>query len=520
MDFPKRGSDEVCVSMIELRNRLAGGVLGTAHANRPDTGEKSDCSEFDYYLLAGRLPERLAELMPNCEGKIAKISQLLEELGNTPPPEPDVVAALIRALSALFSHRRPLLLGVLFSPHLLLDRLPKIAGEDTDVQRRWAALCWIAEAAWDCVQNQMRGPDQRMLMPLAARLRFLVLSEPMRHRAEAGSPWMKSSNSSKRCSYEWYRAVFGERTWHELIGRCREARWNWQAQLDAYQSAPLLAQAKPSEIEEELGLLVFRTGRAGPPLVLSPKPLGESARVGADDQAVITEAVERHFLPRFQLGRVMALVTASPSPAWRSALWAALPLVPLVAAFALAAAGRFTVAAQAALGCYALIGLGALLGGARVAAPWLLRIPAASALGLLVLIALHPTWWNSPKGGWGTPAALLTLSFGYLVVEARNHGVEAVRAVLRAAVVTVIGVLHAVLVALIGLLLIAPAYAERPDNGPRIADWFASGDTGRSWYLLLLAAAWCLVAGVFSQILWEDRPITASLAHVGWRSGR
>lgn len=515
-----------------LRARLAGGVLDTVRKGRLQADECDDCQKFDDYFADEVLPQLLGEFAPADLKRVPKFSEFTKLLKGDGFGRNEV-DQFIDALAALLGSRRSLLIGVLFSPHLLLDRIPRLLGESAGTEgsweKCWTILCWISEAAWRCIQSPtgQQGPasgiDRKMLAPLAARLRFLVLSEPMRHRADTASPWLSYHVLISRADknlYGLYELVFGKDSWFILMSRCREARWNWQAQLDAYQSAPLLAQAKPSEIEEELGLLVFRTGRAGPPLVLSPEPLTESVRVSADDQAVITEAVERHFLPRFQLGRVMALVTASPSPAWRSVLWAAFPLVPLVAAFALAAAGRFTVAAQAALSCYALIGLGALLGGARVAAPWLLRIPAASALGLLVLIALHPTWWNSPKGGWGTPAALLTLSFGYLVVEARNHGVEAVRAVLRAAVVTVIGVLHAVLVALIGLLLIAPAYAERPDNGPRIADWFASGDTGRSWYLLLLAAAWCLVAGVFSQILWEDRPITASLAHVGWRSGR
>ena len=35
-----------------------------------------------------------------------------------------------------------------------------------------------------------------------------------------------------------------------------------------------------------------------------------------------------------------------------------------------------------------------------------------------------------------------------------------------------------------------------------------------------IAALGCgLAAGVFSQILWDDRPITAPLAHLRWRRG-
>ena len=36
--------------------------------------------------------------------------------------------------------------------------------------------------------------------------------------------------------------------------------------------------------------------------------------------------------------------------------------------------------------------------------------------------------------------------------------------------------------------------------------------------VLALAAALCMAVGVFSQILWDDRPITAPLAHLSWRN--
>jgi hypothetical protein len=473
--------------------RLTGGVLETARANRATGWRQHDHSALGTLALA-------------------EISRRRHQLGDEPAPSPADITALIEKLADSLAANRPLLLAVLYSPHLILDRLPG----STRTEERWAVLCWIAEAAWHCVSERPQATaDRQLLTPLAARLRFLVLSEPMRHRAKPDDPWLANCDHDRP---GLYAAVFGDDSWHELLGRCREARWNWQAHLDAHQSAPLLAQAKAAGLEAELGLLIFRTGRARHPLVLSREPLSMPARVGADDRAVIAEVAERHLLPRFQLGRVTALVTASSVRL--PVVLTLLPLVAAIAALVLAGCGRFDAAARAALGCYALIGLGAVLGGSRVAAPWLLRVPAAAALGLLVLIALHPTWWNTPKGGWGTPAALLALSFGYLLVEVRNHGVETGAAILRASAVTCVAALHALLVALVGLVIVAPAYAERPDNGPRIADWFASDAAGRPWHLLALAAACCLAVGVFSQILWEDRPITASLAHVDWRSGR
>ena len=53
----------------------------------------------------------------------------------------------------------------------------------------WLGMCWTAEAAWECVTADapMASPgDATVLRPLAARLRFLVLSEPMRWRGQRG----------------------------------------------------------------------------------------------------------------------------------------------------------------------------------------------------------------------------------------------------------------------------------------------------------------------------------------------
>ena len=60
---------------------------------------------------------------------------------------------------------------------------------------------------------------------------------------------------------------------------------------------------------------------------------------------------------------------------------------------------------------------------------------------------------------------------------------------------------------------------ERSAESFPSALWHRPG-YGRAGMVLLLATAWCLAVGVFSQILWDDRPITAPLAHLSWRSGR
>jgi hypothetical protein len=71
------------------------------------------------------------------------------------------------------------------------------------------------------------------------------------------------------------------------------------------------------------------------------------------------------------------------------------------------------------------------------------------------------------------------------------------------------------MVSLIGLVIVAPAFVS---GGRQLAAVWHRPGYGHAGLLLALATAWCLAVGVFAQVLWEDRPITASLAHLSWRS--
>jgi hypothetical protein len=51
---------------------------------------------------------------------------------------------------------------------------------------------------------------------------------------------------------------------------------------------------------------------------------------------------------------------------------------------------------------------------------------------------------------------LVAVAGGYLLVEVRNHGAAPMASVARALLVTAIGAVHAVMVAAIGLVVIAP----------------------------------------------------------------
>jgi hypothetical protein len=84
--------------------------------------------------------------------------------------------------------------------------------------------------------------------------------------------------------------------------------------------------------------------------------------------------------------------------------------------------------------------------------------------------------------------------------------------------VTAVAAVHATLVALIGLVLVAPSFVNKGDS---LHELFTNhAQAAQAGTVLALAAAWCLTVGVFSQVLWDDRPITAALAHLKWRHER
>jgi hypothetical protein len=439
----------------------------------------------------------------------------------------------IDALVADLRGDRHLLHAAAFAPGLALRRMITLcaAVEQTTAEQQaeaaeraavdsWIAMCWLAEATWTAVTGEAPaepGPltgDSALLRPVAARTRFLVLSEPMRARGHAeGTFWLTDRDVFGGNGV--LDNVFGLGTWPELVGRCREARREWQDCLDAYQSHPLLRQAKPGALEQELRTLVLRDGK-GRPLVLSVRPLAEKAPLTAGDTAVITDSVEHHLLPRFAVGLTARLALYDDQP-WlqrlRRLLAAAVAMTAL-AAVGCTAALLIYPAVGLALGCYALIGAGVAVLPAEWNMMWLLRMPAASAVGVFSLISFLPGGWlHALPGGWAAAAVLAAVSFGYLLAEGRSHGVARRASVTRALLMAAAGAVHGLLVTLIGLVLVAPAF----DAGGQLGKlWSVPGYAGAGM-ILTVSTAWCLTVGVFSQILWDDRPITAPLAHLSWR---
>ncbi|WP_435106641.1 hypothetical protein [Nocardiopsis synnemataformans] len=524
-----------------LRKRLIGGVGELADTGRDAVGPVND-----------RQVWRAAEL----RGFLARVADDQLQQRDPVPTRREALEYLDRSATAVRA--------LLYRPYGLLDLLPSVLGgrgSEEDSARYWQVFAVCSDLLWEYVSSDApRARGHRHLLPLAARTRFLALSEPFRQR---DSPVWEDPHEGELAH------VFGHGTWAELVRGAREARESWRVQLNQYQSVPLLDQASPSMLEDELRLLAFESSFSGEPLVLAElaeAPTGPRS-VPPADRAVLEEVVEQHLLPRFAAGHAWAAVTG-----WKRRTPACGPLVlfgltglaalvaVVLAVVALTVDGLgFLPALVAAAFFYLLVGAGTVTYGRFWAMPLMLRLPAAAAVGLIVLVALHPDWWTSVSVGGqllGLSLLLVGASFGYLLVEARNHNSgqsqagkterwkDARRVLGRAASVTFTGLAHAFLVALLGMAVIAPVFSE--EGGKLTAVWYgpdasaseepvaaAEQPTGTQTdgteqdpsapdplAILVAATAWCLAAGVFSQILWDDQPITAPLAHRRWRNER
>lgn len=467
---------------------------------------------------------------------------------DTDRPSPAEIETQIAAQAGRWAGDREALLDAVHRPMTWMSPVVTDDRSPLGLHATWALWCWAVEALWEALDHKpttLISGDVERLRPLVARLRFLVLSEAFRHRGESGSAWLPGPDGGPHAAELTgdvaFLFIFGAGTWHLFVARARQARLEWKAYLDSYQSFPALAQAAPRSLEQEIDALAFRDARPGPPLSIASCPLAQpllqdDAYQVVDreiDEAVYRDIAERHFLPRFQLSRTVRLAYPGGSPRARPDSWRGTVVMPsragTIAACVIAAAvvacvsagcARFTIAGWASLGCYLLVSVGAVTCGGVFTLPWLLRWPAACTLGLLVLTGLNGDWWLGIKISvtqtTAAAATLIAVALGYLVVEVRNHGASGAQALGRGGGVLLVGLTHSLLISLIGLTTVMPAFVQ---GGDELASLFDAAQHGPAWRALALATSWCVAAGVISQILWDDRPITAPLAHSTWRSG-
>ncbi|WP_017580430.1 hypothetical protein [Nocardiopsis valliformis] len=524
-----------------LVGRLNAGVGPIADSDRAAHAVGNDCAAWKDPGLRKVLrslynSQRSSSLLPGLPGARRDLADLLADPGSE---------HIVRAL--LYNPGR--LLEVML-PNLLLSKGATVS--ESQALRMWAVLSVCVETLWEHVTGE-GGAAHRHLAPLAARTRFLALSEPFRHQGtETWQKWWK---------VETLKKVFGHsHTWVPLVRRAREARDVWRGHLDRYQSLPLFDHAPPSAVEEEIRWLAFQEparqhvfsegGRfqfttrvySGGPLPLSePIPRGSDTdqevkppEPNAADRALLGETVERHLLPRFAvLASWSAVLGLYQHPRYKGALrmyW--LLLLSLIAALGLVASALWTnwiTIPQSLIGIavfYGVIGAGSLFLGRVWAMPLLLRLPAAGAVGLIILVAFHPSWWERATTGWLLPTVLGGAALGYLLIETRNHNTGSAARdwtaplILagRALAVAATGLVHSLFVAVVGMVAVTTVFGEGGDELLKV--WEGTLTDGDPVAILLAATFWCLAAGVFSQILWDDQPITAPLSHRRWRDER
>lgn len=502
---------------------------------------------------------RVLDSAPGLVEAYALIPDLLSPVpGHT--VQAQAVDEAIEDIARLLREHLARLRAALYQPLTIISVLEgKAQGKKLGLNHQWFAWCWTSEAVWRTLRPSpdedglaLTNTEVEVLLPVAARQRFLALSEPYRG-VRAKIRFVPADMASH---------IFGTGTQDILLGRTRQARWEWAELLGRHESLPALESAEASEIEAETDLLLFEfpgpkaggtfgshapTPRKGTPLAINSKRLLASNRVtrySTEDIGFASWIVGRHLLPRYRIfssahaafslaecprwGKFMAALTVglavlSSAGALISPWWESVPFTEWS-----------TLSSSAVLaGATYVVGLiGVVLHGRAWTLPWLLRVPAAATIGMFMVTTMHPSWWGAAfaAGGMDVPgreagpepvvgpmivaALLATAAFAYLVTNVRNSGVGPFTSLARSALVWIIASVHALLIALLGLAWVVPVFSE---NGHLLRE--ALTDYPRAAVAALLqAGAWCLIAGVFSQILWDDRPLTAPLTHAHWRS--
>ena len=542
-----------------LLTRLTSGIGSVAEADRVAYATDNDDRAWKNHRLCDIL-ERVhsGHIAAEYRSDLPGACQDLAELLSGPDSE-----HLVRALL----HHPEHLLGVVL-PDLL--RPKEIKGE-TKTERNgrkegaqasalyvWSVFTVCVEVLWQHVSSKV-GSAHRHLEPLAARTRFLALTEPFRHQPDESK---KSLNWVNWWQGESLQHLFGDSdTWVPLIRKARESRDVWREYLNQHQSLPLFDHASPLAIEEEIHWLTYKDPKsrqtffANKPiqftlptfvtdlLVLSGPETEtdeeENRKITppeptAADRAVLIDMVERHLLPRFAVAATWSAVCSlyQSTKLWAVQITYTILLLTLMAALGAVPLALCTETEWTSTGAlitiglfYCIIGFSTLFYGRAWAMPLLLRLPASGAVGLILLVTFHPSWWERVGKDWWLYAVLGGAALWYLLIEVRNHNTGMILSdtkvpfILtgRALAVALTGLVHSLFVALVGMVIITTTFGEKGDD---LREIWAQSPEGNFTAILAAATFWCLAAGVFSQILWDDQPITAPLSHRRWRNER
>ncbi len=442
-------------------------------------------------------------------------AEALGEALKTLLPDANVTRREANMASALQGARTELLSRPRAVRHLIHEQ--EFVGQVVDSlepageAERWLYEGWIWELLTDGFSQVNLLPGELVhLAPLLARRRFDHLAKAARQKTVPLSNGVSDARDrltgNSRAGYE---AAFSG------------ARQAWAGSLRTFQSHIAL-QDSITDLETEVRRVIFRNIARPSDGLLTAKSRPDRA-----DLALATQLYESLLLPRFDLhtGQTLTRLAATVNERqgrrapgnrrWRIVLPAGLALLSSVLWFLPWAPSGPIAVILSVLTMGVVIGL-ASVSGRLEASNWLLRLPASTIVGLLLLLSLGSSWLAAASVGslytFLAIPGLLLASFAYLLIEVRNHGVAHKPSFKRSAAVLAIGLGYSAVISTIGLMGLAPAIIHLDQQSSSI---LATGGLARGW-CLATATALNLTVGVFSQILWDDKSITAPLAHSTW----
>lgn len=462
-----------------------------------------------------------------------------------------------------------------------------VLGDDEVTVNSWSRFVRISAACVEALDSQKDSIRATELLTIAQWNLYIALTFPFR-LAEAPE-WLLTGEEDPEY-WNIVRVFSTARLAEEqYFARLRDLEAALLSAVEQFQDHLALRNTHPKNLEKAVRLLAFSNERADSLLasprdsnhwfgVISKQRLvhipgdGKSCKSGSpkvfsglqrrnDNKSHLNGhlelLIEGFFLPRFDLWTVWRAVHARNRAWW----WGGIIflIIALVLTFASAFFFIWEPSSSWVLPIWTWL---ALVAGAIAFLPvafapwvaqmaWLLRIPASVSIGALLLVTISSQWWKEAHEQVGVSGyvlgilILLMLAVGYVLAEARGHGVTGKEAFRRMISVVLIVFLYALLVTLIVFGVIFPLFAENAAVEPPASQTFTEISvvfpllienavlkppapqtfmefvSSLFWWqrllMLILAASFISVVGLFSQVLWDEKAITAPLAHTSWR---